>query len=468
MSKPVIVIDCQPNRFCAVEVRGKNNRAELVRFVLRDLPPGEMTPDRLRELWQQANFTKRRVILVLPNRWVKYRTIRVPDLPGPQRKAAVRMELESGGDGREKFLIVHHRVLDGLAQVRVALLRDDLLQAQVQLLERSGLKVCWSGLRNQGIRSFLHFHRGFLNDSNQAEAYLDLADERAEFGVVEGEELTYWRDFRAENLPRDEALADLLEEFRLSLAAYRAETGKPFPPKVWFLGNDASLPDLPDKLKAEFGIELYRPGQSCLGGVLPGRHTAGLAPLLGLALEQIAGPRRNGPEETRILSSKQESALNQRRTLRIAGQFGISLLILALGLGFGWQASREKRARMNSWLQARLPRIQNIRQAEQRFRRNEAKVRALEKWLAAQGRELDFLLLLQQNLPPESRITDLMIENGVVKELAGSTPSVSRLLEALQRVPALRGLRLKGTITRDADVEWFHLEGIIAERGPQP
>ena len=87
-------------------------------------------------------------------------------------------------------------------------------------------------------------------------------------------------------------------------------------------------------------------------------------------------------------------------------------------------------------------------------------LKELENWMERRGYELEFLRALQAGLPEETQITDLVMEDGVIKGLSGSTRSVSRLLEKLQRTPELQSFKLKGTITSDKKgMELFQFEG---------
>lgn len=73
---------------------------------------------------------------------------------------------------------------------------------------------------------------------------------------------------------------------------------------------------------------------------------------------------------------------------------------------------------------------------------------------------MEFLRVLQASLPEGTQVTDLIIEDEVVKSLSGSTRSVSTLLARLQRTPELKTFKLKGAITTDKNgMELFQLEG---------
>jgi hypothetical protein len=102
---------------------------------------------------------------------------------------------------------------------------------------------------------------------------------------------------------------------------------------------------------------------------------------------------------------------------------------------------------------AQLRRIETLTQV------NLKKLTELERWSSGKGQELEFLLALQKQLPPKTVITDLTIEAGKVKNLAGTTPLVSLLLTRLANDPRLRVLELRGNImTTATGRESFQLE----------
>ena len=102
--------------------------------------------------------------------------------------------------------------------------------------------------------------------------------------------------------------------------------------------------------------------------------------------------------------------------------------------------------------------------AENQTRQKMARLKALKEWQTDNLPELEFLTVLEQTLPEDTIISNLTLEAGVVKDLSGTTPSVSYLLNQLKKVPLLQNLKLKGTITVSPEGELFHLEGLIREK----
>ena len=137
---------------------------------------------------------------------------------------------------------------------------------------------------------------------------------------------------------------------------------------------------------------------------------------------------------------------------------GIGILI---GLLLGMQANLERQAKVDKWLQEQSPRLIRLQYLERTSNKDLQQIKQLESWLMGRNSELEFLRVLQYNLPTGTKITDLTIEDGFIKDVAGITPSVSLLLGKIKIVPELSGLKLKGTITTSPNGELFHLEGTI-------
>jgi hypothetical protein len=116
---------------------------------------------------------------------------------------------------------------------------------------------------------------------------------------------------------------------------------------------------------------------------------------------------------------------------------------------------------VDAWLQEKAPRLIRLQYLERDSKKAALQIKELEVWLGERDRELEFLKVLLNNLPPGTKVTDMTIENGIIKDIAGVTPSVSLLLGRIRTVPELSGLKLKGTITTSNVGEIFHLEGKI-------
>ena len=108
--------------------------------------------------------------------------------------------------------------------------------------------------------------------------------------------------------------------------------------------------------------------------------------------------------------------------------------------------------------------ITKLQREKSQTNANITRVRTLEDWLSASGNELEFLRLFKENLPEGTKITDITIEDGVVKDISGVTPSTSMMLNNLRKVKGLDQLKLKGTISITDSGEMFHLEGPIIRK----
>jgi hypothetical protein len=135
------------------------------------------------------------------------------------------------------------------------------------------------------------------------------------------------------------------------------------------------------------------------------------------------------------------------------------------------QAKLSERQKQQQWLLRQTDKLIRLQRAEAGARVNLSKIRSLERLSGQKGRELELLRALQRCLAKDTLITDLTIEEGRVKNLAGLTPSVSLLLTKLEADanPVLNRLQLKGNIMKtESGYELFQLEEKDDLKAAQP
>jgi hypothetical protein len=469
LAKIAIIVELGRNIFQAVEVANHNSGIEMIRYAIRNLPPEGISSEWVKKIWEQEHFSRNRIVFLLPPALVNLKTVVLPVLPPAQLEAAIRVEFSNSNRG-EIISIIGFHLQNDMYHVKVALVKDDLLRENLYFFEEAGLRVEWSGVRARGIENFINFNQGFFDEPDEDVAYLDVTEEQTEFGVFKGDEILYRRDFTpggsdlielsdSEYNLDSAVIADFLEEFRLSTASYRVDFSSGIiSNKLWVFGQVDRLSDLIAKLVGELDYKAFIPNKSRLTGVLTEKHTPQLAPLIGLALEATNFLQR---EQGRIYSEEQKQTLVKQKILLNLAKFVLIGTAILIGLILGLHAGFEKKAKQDAWLQEQASQLINLQSLEHTTKKDLQQIKELESWLSDRDRELEFLLVLQNNLPMGTKITDLIIENGSIKDLAGTTPSVSLLLEKFKQVDDLQDLRLKGTITNGPDGEIFHLEGTI-------
>jgi hypothetical protein len=465
-----ILVDLNPETLTVVEVANQNSGAELVRYAVRLLPPDGINPTWLKAVWHQEHFSHHRVIFCLPAAFVKYKSLMMPFLPMAQLEEALKIELESGNDGYQNRLIkiINYQKQEPMVQVNVALVDQELLNKELLLLKQAGLEVEWSGLRYQGLQNFINFNSGFFEESSDGASYLDFCGEKTEFGIIKDEVIVYRRALSLGsqdllNAEDQQAIPDFLEEVRLSIAAYQADTKSNVPQKLGLFGKTEAAPKISQALTAELGLQLYIPEKTKLTGVITYRYTPGLAPLIGLALDKVGIVRQ---EALRIYTPEQDIARAYRENLLIAIGIGFVVIFVLSGIILAMQANFAKDAQTEGWLQHKSSLLIKLRRTEQQTTRNINQIKYMKDWLGRQNQELEFLLLLKEYLPEGTQITDLTIEDGIVKDLSGITPSASFLLNKIKAIPGLQNLKLKGTISTSLAGEIFQLEGMVSGKEP--
>lgn len=479
-----IVIEPGPEALAVAELRSRQSGIELCRYFIRPLPPTGLDSEWLRQIWETERMNDHGVICLIPGHLVHYHTVVVPALPDEQLEAAVKLELENGSElhGIHQIKPLYYRLKDRMYHVRVAVISDQSLTELFESLERAGLMILWSGLRSWGNENFLNFRRDFFTGPAAGVSFLDFTPEQTELGVIQNEQLVYCRSFmpgarqlRAafkaastgsdapEGDPVHPLLHDFWEQFQLSHAAYQGSSGLTLPEPVWLLGETDDLSKPLYDAAADAGIRLRLPDEirdsSRLHGTINRKFISRLAPLLGLGLEALCF---NHHETRYIYSARQQQLRSQKeRWHRIAMAVAAAGLLM-IGLGLRVQAGVEKETKIERWLGEQNRYLQHLKRTEDQTGVALRRMKSLETWLEDQGQELAWLRTLQDNLPEGTVVTDLIIEDGVVKDMALTAPAASLVLQQLRQVPELAGLMLKGTIMTSDRGEVFHLEGPVA------
>ncbi|MGE5605158.1 MAG: PilN domain-containing protein [Bacteroidota bacterium] len=458
MAKTKIAVYLGEDHFTAVEVKTSKAGGELLRFSVYHLGETGFSREWLAKLWKKEYYGHNKVISLLPQNLVKYKTLSLPLLPDEQIQAAVRLEMDNSEAGSVYRIITVKRE-EQHTSVKIALIRDDELESFLGKLQDVGLTVEWFGLNHHGLQNYLAFNFDFLEGSG-ADLYLSFNNTYTEIGALTDTELLYRRvlpigkKHLAEASPK--YLPELIEGIRLSLASYQTTNSIPLPEQVWLFGEAKLEPEWLHRLTEALGISLEAPAKSRLSGVITGNHTAELAPLIGLALDESWLAR----QDWRINTFQQARRERERRRTMTALKAGLAGTLLIAGLFLGVQARAIRSEKNTAWLQGQKETVARLRKIEADTNQKINQLKELENWMERRGYELEFLRALQAGLPEETQITDLVMEDGVIKGLSGSTRSVSRLLEKLQRTPELQSFKLKGTITSDKNgMELFQLEG---------
>lgn len=458
MAKTKIAVCLGENHFAAVEVKTSKAGGELMRYNIYSLGETGFSKGWLARIWKQEGYGHNKVISLLPQNLVKYKTLSLPLLPEEQLQAAVRMEMENSEAGSVYRIITAKRE-EQHTSVKLALIRDDELESYLNQLQDAGLTVEWAGLNHHGLQNYLAYNFDFLEGSG-ADLYLSFNNTDTEIGALTDTELLYRRVLPIGKKHLEEApakyLSELIEEIRLSLASYQNTNGIPLPEQIWLFGEAKPEPDWLYQLTEALGISFEVPAKTRLSGVITGNHTAALAPLIGLALDESWLAR----EDWRFNTFQQTRRERERRRTLTALKAGMAGTLLIAGLFLGVQARAVRSEKNTAWLQGQKETVARLRKIEADTNQKINQLKELENWMERRGYELEFLRALLVGLPEETQITDLVMEDGVIKGLSGSTRSVSRLLEKLQRTPELQSFKLKGTITSDKNgMELFQLEG---------
>ncbi|HYH04046.1 MAG TPA: PilN domain-containing protein, partial [Bacillota bacterium] len=398
----------------------------------------------------------------------RYKTLTFRALPAEQLEAAVKLEMENSTGSQELWRMIGYQIQGQQVTVRVAIISDQQLTESVKLLTQAGLEVSWSGLSSRGIQNFILFHQGLFETETDQSAYLYLSEEQAEYGVVTEDAIDYRREIALGNralreINRDDVQTDFMDELRLSFASSKT-VGQATTPDLWLFGTDENVLANLKKVLLKAGITVILPEKTHLGGVKIQNRVSRLAPLIGLALDELGW---NTLDKLRIYSLEQQRReLTQGKINWLVKSAVVGIFLL---LGFWWSVQAEviRNQKEQHWLAAQSNKLAKLQRLEALTQTNLRKIKLFEERSALRGRELEYLLALQRQLPEATVITDLNIEEGQIKNLSGVTPSVSVLLTKLKADPVLRGLKLKGNIlTMENGSEGFQLEMKDTQKEP--
>lgn len=458
MAKTTIAVYLGEKYFAAVEVKADNGRAEMLRYAVHQFPESGFSGEWLRETWKKEYFSHNKVIALLPQNLVKYKTLTLPKLPDEQIRAGVKLEMENLEPGAV-YRIISIQKGEENTRIKLALVKDAELESYLNRISAAGLTIYWAGLNHHGIQNYLGFNLDFFEGTG-ADVYLSVNNSCSEFGALTDTDLIFRRALLigGDDLAKDPSkyLAELVTEIRLSLASYRTTNKMPAPERIWLFGEAGPEPEWLDRLSSALGTRFQVSDQNRLSGVLAGKHTSGLAPLIGLALDDV----RLSRTDWRFTTNEQMRRETNRRMIMTGVKAGLAALMLLAGVLLGAQAEAVREEKNAAWLREQKESVTQLRRAETEANRKVELIKTLEEWLGRRGRELEFLRVLEASLPEQTQVKDLIIEDGIIKSLSGTTRSVSTLLEKLQRTPELKTFRLKGTITTDKNgMELFQLEG---------
>lgn len=458
MAKTKIVIYLGEDKLTAVEIRANVGSAEMLRFAIHQFPESGFSGEWLAETWKKEFFGHGKVIVLIPQNLVKYKNLTLPNLPDDQLRAGIRLEMDNSEPG-VVYRIINSQTGEQNTSVKLVFVQDADLELYLNRIIEAGLTIDWAGFNQHGIQNFLAFNLDFFEGSG-ADVYLSFNNSSTEFGALTDSELLFRRALfiGGNDLKKDSTkyLAELIAEIRLSLASYQATCKMPLPEQIWIFGEAKIEQDWLDQLSAAFGIRFQAPDKTRLSGVIAGKHTAELAPLIGLALDEAWLSRKewrfNTNEQTRQESNRQKRLFWMKA--------GLAGALLIGGLFLGAQAKAVRDQKNAAWLREQKALVAQLHREETEANRIVEQIKILEEWLTRRGRELEFLRAIETCLPERTQVKDLIIEDGIVKSLTGSTRSVSTLLEKLQGTPELKTFKLKGTITTEkSGMELFQLEG---------
>lgn len=478
--KTAVVVRLETGKLQVVEMVNQHNEIELTHSLSRDYPDTGMTAPWLKRAWTEGGFATAKAIVLIPHHWVEYKSVSVPPLSEDQLWAAARMELENGGTGAGYLCspLYHHQSgAAGMIAVKLAVLPDAELVKIFTLFRQAGIGVAWFGFAWRGLQNLMNFHRTDPDDAT-GEVSVNIETSKSELTVIHGDEILFHREFTpgARELTRGDAAdwEDFCQEIRLSRAAYQG-LGLPYgwPSVLRGFGPAPLVTKLAALVPGMSAMKLNIPGKASFldrqeTETLLGDHaeTAGFRQeipqefqaLIGLGLEGIGWAP--AARFQILCRAQQEQKIRQARWRNAAGYL-LAGLLFAGGLFLGMQAQYERNHKISAWLNAHAATLAQLRHAKGETSRDLAQVRRLETRRQNKAGELEFLLALEQNLPEGTLISDLTLENGIVKDLSGVTPTVSILLQRTKKTPRLRNLGLKGAITAVAGGELFHLEGPI-------
>ncbi len=473
MAKMATIVSIDSGILSIVEViPAQDHACRITNYYQVELPTDSLTPARLQEIWQKKGFSNKKISLILPSESVKYRSLTLPILPEEELQRALQLELEDSINDFQNYTyqVISQSIQNQMNQVKIALVSNSILNHYYTLFTEAGLIFKGASLHLRGNQNFINYQLGFL-DNETVQFYLDIASNKTEIVVFKGREILYNRQLNSteEELMlqvHPEIIKDFNDELRLSLIYYqKSNPANTLPKQFWGFGRVFAYPKLVQDITSILNKELVSLDTEKIQGIEKTEDLFSLVPLIGIALEEI---RYINPTQRYFISEKQRKT-ELKNSFWQQGLVWATLIIIVLtGFFLIFKGEQIREQKKIKWLQSRKDILQKLQQTMFDTKAKQAKLDKLVTWTSTQGRELQFLNTLIKHLPVGTTISNISMEEGLLKDLAGSTPSVSRLLQKLKRVPELARLKLKGNIIINESGELFHLEEEKGNKGVSP
>lgn len=336
-------------------------------------------------------------------------------------------------------------------------------------LSSAGLSPARLEIRTGAAASaFYHGYRDEL--AGQAAILVELRREESSLIVLREGSVLYTRPLPG--LGGDEAprLGELAAELQSTYALLHTRTDWREPEHLYLTGFGAARSEICRRLAALIGVapeqlRVAKPRGLLRAADLPEPGPEFLV-AAGLCLAAL-GFEALGPD---LLPGLVDLAKRQRAALLLPA--GLALLMTLAGLAVMSDAVAKRQENIRSWLAEHRAEAVTLREQKKKTAEQAARLASLRSYGRNSQNYLDLLLALDEAMPPGTRIQRISLKGEQVETLAGTTPSVTLLLQRIQTHPLLSGLSLRGPVlTRTeggAVCEVFTLAGPLAVREAKP
>lgn len=465
--KKAVGLDIRKDGWTAVELKLTGKRPEITAVTGGEWDPAADPVSRgklLDRAFGGYGISKRRVIPSLPSTAVHWGRREFPALPPSSLQAAVRTDLETEVPWpEEKWVFSFREWKTGGPKVEVEAFAypKQVVDDQLLMVKTASLKSPYFLPRVYGIiNSFLFYHR----DSPvvpEKTFFIEITPSATEIFLLGRQGIIHLRSFpnplTSEGGYDLEALA---EELKLTRFLLRKTLPGEYPKDCYLLGFGELPEDSLALIAGPLGIAKEQVRPFPLPEIFARQRKVdydypGFLSAAGLALEGL-GLVRSGL----ALFPSPAGTGTGKSILWASGLLAAGLLLALGGVILRYDLLRKEEAFLQNWLQENQEKIGEIQQLLDEQLKLQEKLAYYSGLQRNQLVILDFLAEWERVAPPETIITNLVLEGNRVNRLSGHTPSFTVLYQAIHNSPYFKNLQVSEGITvYQEGMEFFTLSG---------
>jgi len=417
---------------------------------------------RLKQLARELEINSNSLSISLPQQLVAIRNLELPSTDPAEIKSIVDLQVGKQTPYTKEEIIYDYQIIgtnaEGFSRVILAIVRADILERLLMLLEKAGLATDNVGLSSEGLLKWSEFACK-KRISAKPLAMIDLDFDRSNFTVVAGGKLIFSRIISLGSLQSqinlDQWQDSLVKGINRSLHAYPREMLEEEISKVIITGAD-SLTGALDKafLEEKVGLpieivdqfENIPVPQGALSDYKLRTKNSSVCSILGFALTYPAQKINLLPAKRRIAKGVRERAKN----LYLLGIYLVAALLLISSIFLGRIYSRQRH--LGRLKNEGLSSEQNVVQLDRMMQ----EIVLVQRRSTNQDLALNLITEVHRVISPEIYLTSISFNGEDKLTLRGVSHTMSEIfkfLNALEDSQYFQNVKTKFVTSRKVEEE---------------